>query len=61
MDTFTDLQAQNFNKAKNLETLIVGQFEIYLREIPRAAGENAGLRDDAAGIRGKLTHYRKSC
>ncbi len=26
-------------------------------EIPRPAGENAGLRDDASGMGDKLTHY----
>jgi len=34
---------------------------VYLREIPRPAGENAGLRDDAAGAAlkiFKLSHYR---
>jgi hypothetical protein len=28
------------------------------REIPRPAGENAGLRDDASGEKFKLSHYR---
>src|SRR5579864_2834484 len=30
---------------------VVAQFEILPREIPRPAGENAGLRDDALKVR----------
>src|SRR5208282_5437874 len=37
-------------RSPSREPLVVGQFESAPREIPRPAGENAGLRDDAFGI-----------
>jgi hypothetical protein len=39
------------------QRLVVVQFENTPREIPRPAGENAGLRDDAVQLGSKLHHY----
>src|SRR5579864_4733534 len=48
----------NSRRSQNGKFLAVDKFEILSREIPRPAGESAGLRDDALKLRGELTPYQ---